>query len=607
MSDAAIHFADVGKMYKVFDSRSDNLLDALGMSRFLVGRRARYREFWALRGIDFTVGRGERVGIIGRNGAGKSTLLKLVTGNLPATEGEVTVRGDVQALLEIGGGLHPEFTGHENINAALGFMGLNRDQIEEATRDIADFTELGRFLEQPFKTYSLGMQARLSLGIATSIQPEILIIDEILGTGDAYFFTKSTARMKRLLDGGASVLLVSHALDQVARFCERTVWIDRGRIVMEGRTVEVVKAYERFTRDLEDARLRAKNEKARLGYDSFDRDSYTESLRARVTVSSGACDVAELALLADDSLEGRVDVGHAQDADVGQNAYIDLGTSDWSAPVADRDAHYRRVLAGPAPTTADALFHLWFYYPQKDYVARVRYRQDGGEATFEVFRNGVPYGRLPLPSTDGEWQERLLPLERGSATTQGPAFDRSEAAGDRVDEPGLRVSHWSGLGKLHVDQVRLEGPHGATTLLTVGAEAAVTFSFHADEAGTYDVIPIALIFREDGIVVTRHIAEKTTLDLGTGDRAEARLDLSPLLLGNGTYILTVGLYRTLDPHDAETAEYYDVLDRSYEFRVTGNPALHNELLVYPSRWSLERLPAEARTSTAVAAQAGGRG
>src|SRR5579862_3888255 len=219
MSEEIVRFEDVGKMYKIFPSRTDNLLDALGLARML-GRDGRHREFWALRDISFGLSAGEKLGIIGRNGAGKSTLLKLVTGNFPPTEGRVQVQGDVQALLEIGGGLHPEFTGRENIRAALGYMGLSSRQIAEAEDEIADFTELGRFLDQPFKTYSQGMQARLSFAIATTTRPQILIVDEILGAGDAYFFTRSTARMRDLIEGGAAVLLVSHALDQIVRFCD---------------------------------------------------------------------------------------------------------------------------------------------------------------------------------------------------------------------------------------------------------------------------------------------------------------------------------------------------------------------------------------------------
>jgi len=278
---AAVEFAEVGKMYKVFSSRSANLADALGLGRFRGGSSS-YKEFWALRDISFSLGQGERLGILGRNGAGKSTLLKLITGNLTPTEGRVAVNGDVQALLEVGGGLHPEFTGRENIRAALTHMGLSPREIGEVEEDIAEFTELGSFLDSPFKTYSLGMQARLSFAIGTSVNPEILIIDEVLGAGDAYFFGKSTARMQALIEKGAAVILVSHGLDQIVRFCESAIWIDRGRIVERGPSTEVVKSYEKFIRELENRRLQAKNQKARMNYDAFARESYTDSLVAVV-------------------------------------------------------------------------------------------------------------------------------------------------------------------------------------------------------------------------------------------------------------------------------------------------------------------------------------
>ena len=231
MSEHAIKLDGVGKMYKIFSSRTANLKDALGLPSV---RKSRYSAFWAVRDIDLELAQGQRLGIIGRNGAGKSTILKLITQNVAPTEGTVTVEGQVQALLDTGGGLHPEFTGDENIEASLTFLGLGHGEIRAARDDIAEFTELGRFLEQPFKTYSTGMQARLAFGIATTIQPEILVVDEILGAGDAYFFSKSITRMQRLIESGASVLLVSHALDQIIRFCDEAIWLERGQIVMRG-------------------------------------------------------------------------------------------------------------------------------------------------------------------------------------------------------------------------------------------------------------------------------------------------------------------------------------------------------------------------------------
>ena len=194
--------------------------------------------------------RGERVGIIGRNGAGKTTLLKLITGNFAPTAGEVTVGGTVQALMATGVGFHSDFTGAENIRASLIYNGLPGAEIEAAFQDIVDFCELGDFLHQPLKTYSLGMRARLQFAAATAIKPDILIIDEVLGAGDAYFAIKSNERLKRLTSSGCTVLMVTHSMSHVIQLCSRAVWINGGRIVKEGEPRDVVGAYEAYCSEL---------------------------------------------------------------------------------------------------------------------------------------------------------------------------------------------------------------------------------------------------------------------------------------------------------------------------------------------------------------------
>jgi lipopolysaccharide transport system ATP-binding protein len=238
----AVEFKDVGKMYRLYKNRSHNFLDVSGIGRLMPWWRPRVDHFWALRGISFQLQHGARLGIIGRNGAGKTTLLKLMTGNLAPTEGCITVDGSVQALLEAGAGFHPEFTGYENVEASLIHNGMSPSDIKQTVEEIADFTELSEFMGQPFKTYSAGMEARLVFTTATTIKPDILIIDEILGAGDAYFAVKSQARMKTLVESGASILLVSHALEQIVQFCEEAIWLERGQVVARGPSLEVVKA-----------------------------------------------------------------------------------------------------------------------------------------------------------------------------------------------------------------------------------------------------------------------------------------------------------------------------------------------------------------------------
>jgi len=240
----AINLREVSKIYKLHASQADQLIDVLGLHRLGIKTKSPYKEFAALTSISLEVPRGHRIGIVGRNGAGKTTLLKLICGNFAPTTGKVDVNGSVQALMNIGLGFHPEYTGRENVEASLQYNGLARDEYKNAMEGIVDFCELGDFLDQPFKTYSLGMQARLMFAAATAIKPDILIVDEVLGAGDAYFVAKSKARVQKLIEAGCTMLLVSHSMQQILELCDEAIWLEKGSIKMRGDSLVVVKAYE---------------------------------------------------------------------------------------------------------------------------------------------------------------------------------------------------------------------------------------------------------------------------------------------------------------------------------------------------------------------------
>ncbi len=245
-NDYAIRLRNVSKIYKLHGSQRDQLVDILGLHRFGIKPRVPCKEFIALDNINLEVPRGHRIGIVGRNGAGKTTLLKLLCGNFAPTSGTVEVNGEVQALMNVGLGFHPEYTGRENVEASLQYNGLNRNEYQQAMDGIIEFCELGDFLDQPFKTYSLGMQARLMFAAATAIRPDILIIDEVLGAGDAYFVAKSKKRVERLITSGCTMLLVSHSMQQVLELCDEAIWLDEGCLRMRGEAFLVVKAYEEY-------------------------------------------------------------------------------------------------------------------------------------------------------------------------------------------------------------------------------------------------------------------------------------------------------------------------------------------------------------------------
>lgn len=242
----AIRLSNVSKTYRLHGSQRDQLIDVLGLQRLGFKTKTPTKEFSALMDISLDVPRGHRIGIVGRNGAGKTTLLKLICGNFAPTSGTVAVNGTVQALMNVGLGFHPEYTGRDNVAAALQYNGLGRHEYQAAMEDIVEFCELGDFIDQPFKTYSLGMQARLMFAAATAIRPDILIVDEVLGAGDAYFVAKSKARVERLVNSGCTMLLVSHSMQQILELCTEAVWLDNGRIRMQDDAFLVVKAYEEY-------------------------------------------------------------------------------------------------------------------------------------------------------------------------------------------------------------------------------------------------------------------------------------------------------------------------------------------------------------------------
>lgn len=210
----------------------------------LLRGKIKYEEFWALKNVSFEVERGEVVGIIGHNGAGKSTLLKVISGILKPTGGALEVHGNVVPMLELGSGFDHDLTGRENIFLNGSILGYSEKYLKEKYEQIVEFSELGKFIDVPIRNYSSGMLMRLAFSIATVVQPEILIVDEILAVGDAAFQEKSKARMLELMSGGTTVLFVSHSLEQIREMCDRVIWLEHGQIKAIGATNDICDAYE---------------------------------------------------------------------------------------------------------------------------------------------------------------------------------------------------------------------------------------------------------------------------------------------------------------------------------------------------------------------------
>ncbi len=240
MSKPAIVVDKMSMLFNLNKEKVDNLKEYF--IKLLKGK-LHYTEFWALKDISFTVEKGDRVGVLGFNGAGKSTLLKVIAGVLKPTEGSVKVSGVIAPMLELGAGFDMNYSGKENIFLYGATMGYSRKFIEEKYDEIVEFSELGDFINVPVKNYSSGMRARLGFAIATAVEPEILILDEVLSVGDAKFRKKSEAKIRSMFDKGITVLFVSHSVEQVMNICNKAIILDHGKLIAQGEVKEICAQY----------------------------------------------------------------------------------------------------------------------------------------------------------------------------------------------------------------------------------------------------------------------------------------------------------------------------------------------------------------------------
>lgn len=235
---------NVGMKFNLSKEKVDSLKEYF--IKLLKGQ-LRYDEFWALKDISFSVGAGDRLGILGLNGAGKSTLLKVVAGVFKPTNGTVERQGVIAPLIELGAGFDPQYTGRENIYLYGAVLGYRHKVIDEKLQEIIDFSELKDFIDVPLKNYSSGMKARLGFAIATIVEPDILILDEVLSVGDAKFRKKSEAKLMKLIDKGITVLFVSHNTDQVRKICNKAMILEKGKVISFGEVNEIADIYDKMT------------------------------------------------------------------------------------------------------------------------------------------------------------------------------------------------------------------------------------------------------------------------------------------------------------------------------------------------------------------------
>jgi lipopolysaccharide transport system ATP-binding protein len=580
-------------MYKLYQRPLDKVLDAFGIEPWLFWRQHVSQEFWALRGLDLKIARGERVGLIGRNGAGKSTLLKIVAGTVSPTEGQVAVHGHVQALLELGTGFHPEFTGRQNIRVSLAYLGFGPAEIRDKEDEIIDFAELDEFIDQPVKTYSAGMYARLAFSTATSMAPDVLIIDEVLGAGDAYFAGKCVERMQRLTqETGATVLFVSHDLGSVQRLCERVVWIERGRIRLQGDPLETIKAYMAMIRKEEEVRLVARDlkvlKKQAVLLDRHE-DIYTRYLFHLVAADGkppmSKHQIFALTLWAGDEQIGAIDVGEAMDNDPEHLHYIMDAPRymDWGKPRRQHELTYREYgdfqgLYAHAPFE----FAVPKSYGWQDSNRGLRLEveaQCGAEDVAVEIHTPNGYLRLgclphhvrrvtvfPLPMSLSSDKDGLAALETGEPSE--PLAKRPSTANATstvsTSEYGSRlatitsVTMWDHQGR-------------ESRVFDLGKPLRVELAFEAHQR-LHNPVFVFCVYLPDGQCFTQWIA--TARDLGFDDiigRGQVTFEVTQGVMGKSAYVASAAIFKYLNEQGHGT-ESYHVLDRCVHFQVVG--ALH---------------------------------
>lgn len=315
-SEPVIDVRSLDKRFPIYEKPHHRLFQMLSLGD---GRRW-YREFEALRAVDVAINKGETVGIVGRNGSGKSTLLQIICGTLAPSAGDVEVRGRVAALLELGAGFNPEFTGRENVFLNGAVLGLERQEVERKLADILAFAAIGDFIDRPVKTYSSGMYVRLAFAVAIHVEPDVLVVDEALSVGDEAFQRKCFSRIEKLRQGGCTILFVSHAASAVIELCDRAILLDAGEVLADGAPKAVISRYQRLLYATEDRvpqlRQELKDERLR-GFDAVPPDR---------PVAVGARTEARVAESAQDDDQAYFDEGMLSQsalAYVSQGAMID--------------------------------------------------------------------------------------------------------------------------------------------------------------------------------------------------------------------------------------------------------------------------------------------
>ena len=592
MRDVAIRATDLKKVYRLYVKPAYRFLDMFGL---LGDTRGAFTERAALDGVSLEIRTGEKVAIIGRNGAGKSTFLKLVTNVIQPTAGSLEVNGDIHALLQIGTGFHPDFTGRQNVYAYLAQLGVTGADADRRCADAIAFAELEEYIDQPVKTYSTGMAMRLMFSASTAISPDLLVLDEVLGVGDAYFAQKSYDRMRELCErNAATLLLVTHDIYSAVRMCDRVIWFDRGRVLMDGDGATVVKAYEDSIRQQEEHRLRLKKQQKlrelQITAATAPATSQVDHVILEIASTDGRPQpgllyLSDVALLVDgDRIAAWPLDADAFDATRGTHLQRE-GTSwgeigSWHGrvcwPMLNYGSPFHKV-AGVFEVPA----HLVDSAPASlacsiDYAS-----PEPCDVSVRLYLRGreLSLGRIVDASAD--WKAYTA-----------SASDESSAATQRP----LNVSGVHGTGAIVVTGARFVSDDDRELhILEHGATARLDIDYAIFNPELHERCQVVLALHKDGVEdICRYIARDLVFDASQRSRGTIRLTIPRLTLTDGSYAVTVMIAkeRYYDTHQpvfySINPSVYCCVSRFFEMSVVGSGLIGSGTRhVLEGAWSLE--------------------
>lgn len=573
MSDIAIKIEGVAKSFRRFRHPGWRALDAFGISV----PRSRFDVFGALKGIDIEVQKGERVALIGRNGAGKSTLLRLISGQMQPDTGSVYVAGNIQALMELGTGFHPDFSGIENIHAALALQGLSGTLLRTQVDEIIDFTELEDFIDRPVREYSAGMYARLAFAVATTIKPEILIVDEILGAGDAYFVGKSIQRMKGLTENGATVLFVSHDMSSVQLLCERAIWIDRGTVRKEGPILQVSKAYLTAVREDEELRIRARS-MSLTRQQAAGLDCQSRLTLFRLVGSEGSPPRKPLAVSAMRFGSGDTEFGCIEPnrpSDQGNGPILDATHMNWHGP----EAAFGRscwLFGDFGGLYSHAPWQItWPSRQVGKYWIELDVQASGTHSVaieqFDPETNDyVRLAEIDACVSD-QWKSVHVSCLEQPLAEAGQVVEKLDLLTlTPEDRYGSGESSITAFGFLDADGERRH------TLIT-GENVSAIFAC-STRGEVCNPVAVIAVYRPDGTCAMQVVSNRDGTALGTvsGERL-IKVEFAPLQLGPGDYIVSIALFKELNIATRVEPQAYDLHDRCYALKILPPPGVGIEI------------------------------